>query len=270
MENVTDRIVTVSAELTAIEENKVEDTTAEAPPVLGTVFRSIFVEVPKDFFASIGNFFKRYFVHFKTVFRYFGRPSLRTTPFNKINFSDHTQHSFEIALLLVAALLFMIKQDWIPADESLKEVYGNDIMEMLMQFFIFVLMALAFFAQLVLSVVCGRIYRALFKVPITKKQTDILFCFLSNSIFSLSALLAFLMRLGGQYEQIRGTDTENSIFVICFGLCFLLVSWWSLRFAKWNGVAGGKKVLFILTAIPLLTILYGAGMTAICFFILGA
>lgn len=263
----------------AVQEQAVESATqtlvaaeifTETPPVLTTVFRSIFVDGPKDFFGGIGKFFKRYFVHYKTVAKFFYRPSLKATPFDKKDYQESSQLSFEIVLLLFAAILFMIKQAWIPVNKELLSTYENDITQMLMEFLIFLMLAAAFFVQLLLSVLAGRLLRLLFRVPITRKDSDILFCFLNNSFFSLAALLAFTLRLGVQYDQIENTPTENGIYLLCFFISFCLISVWSFRFAKLNGLSNIKIGLFYLFAILLFTFLYGIGMSAICAFLLGS
>ena len=118
-----------------------EHTKEENVSVLGHVFKSIFVEVPKDFFLGIWNFFKRYFRHYIETFKFFNKPSLKVPPFDKKDFKENTQHSFEIALIFTAVLLFFIKQNWIPVDKELQEQYGNDIMQMFMEFAMFLIFA---------------------------------------------------------------------------------------------------------------------------------
>lgn len=246
------------------------NTSSEGAPVLAAVFRSVFIEVPKEFFGSIGAFFKRYFVHYRNVFKFFHRPSLKATPFEKEDFQKSTRLSFEIVLLFLAGLLFLIKQKWIPVNLALLEAYENDFAEMIIQLSIFFILALAFFAQLLLSVLAGRLLRFIFNLPFSRQKTDILFCFLNNSFFSLAAFAGFFFRLGGQYDEIAGSAAEGGIYMLCFLICFCLVTWWSLRFARLHSFALKKQSLFHPLAIILFTGLYGTGMSALCIFMLGA
>lgn len=164
----------------------------------------------------------------------------------------------------------MMKQRWIPVDTAMMVTYENDITQMIMEFLIFLMLAGAYFVQLLLSVLAGRLLRVVFQVGVTRKESDILFCFLNNSFFSLAALMAFFLRMGVQYEQIENTPTENGIYAICIMISFCLVSVWSFRFAKLNGLSTVKIGLFYLFAIVLFTLLYGIGMSAICAFLLGS
>lgn len=242
---------------------------APATPVIPSVFRSVFVDAPKNFFAGIGNFFKRYFRHYGSVFAFINRPSLSVPPFNKKDFKEHAQLSFEIALLLVAALLFLIKQNLIPVDKGLQETYGNDIAQMVMEVFIFLLIATAFFTQMALSVLTGRLLRKIFSIQVTRYQSDVLFCLLSSSFFSLSALLAFVLRLGMQYEQVKASNAEAGVYLLCFLVSFTFLLWWAIRFARLNVPSLVRKGTFFLVSLFLFTLLFGVGMSALCSLILG-
>lgn len=242
----------------------------EKVSVLGHVFKSIFVEVPKDFFLGIWNFFKRYFRHYIETFKFFNKPSLKVPPFDKKDFKENTQHSFEIALIFTAVLLFFIKQNWIPVDKELQEQYGNDIMQMFMEFAIFLIFAVAYSSLIVLSVLSGRLIRYVFKVPVSRSESDILFAYLNNSFFSVSALLAFFFRCSMQYEQIKGKGTENSVMGFCLLLSLILVAWWSIKFARLNKLSMMKRLIFYVISIAWFTILFGLGMSAICLFVIGS
>lgn len=244
--------------------------TEKKASVLGAVFRSIFVEGPKDFFGGITGFFRRYFRHYGESFKFFRRPSLKVAPFDKKDFKENAMQSFELALIFTAALIFMIKQSWIPVDADLQEKYGNDIFQFFFELIIFVIFALAYFTQILLSVLAGRLLRVLFSVPVTRSESDVLFCYLNNSFFSITALLAFIFRCGMQYEQIKGTSTESGIMAFCLLLAFGLVSWWSVNFARLNQLSVIRKLLFYFFSISLFSLLFGLGMSAICLFIIGA
>lgn len=238
--------------------------------VLGHVFKSIFVEIPRDFIFSIWNFFKRYFKHYIESFKFFNTPSLKVPPFDKKDFKENTQHSFEIALIFTAVLIFLIKQDLIPVNKHLQEQYGNDVIQMFFELVIFLIFAIAYSALILVSVLTGRLFRFIFRVPVTKGESDILFAYLNNSFFSLSALLAFIFRCSFQYEEIKGTATVNTILVFCLLLSLILSVWWSLKFAGLNKLSIVRRVIFHIISIAWFTLVFGIGMGTICFFIIGA
>lgn len=242
----------------------------EKVPVLSHVFKSIFVEIPKDFFLGIWNFFRRYSRHYAESFKFFNKPSLKVPPFDKKDFKENTQHSFEIALIVTAALIFLIKQNVIPVNKELQEQYGNDLIQMFMEFAIFLIFAVAYTVLIVVSVLSGRFIRSVFKVAVTRSESDILFAYLNNSFFSVSALLAFLFRCSIQYDQIEGTGTETSIIVFCVFISLLLTIWWAIKFAKLNHLSIVKKLIFYTVSITWFTIVFGVGMSAVCFFVMGS
>lgn len=247
-----------------------EQSKEEKVSVLGHVFKSIFVEIPKDFFLGIWNFFKRYFKHYAESFKFFNKPSLKVPPFDKKDFKENTQHSFEIALIVTAILIFLIKQNAIPVNKELQEQYGNDLIQMFMEFAIFLIFAVAYTVLIVVSVLSGRFIRSVFKVPVTRSESDILFAYLNNSFFSVAALLAFLFRCSVQYDQIEGTGTETSITVFCVFIGLVLTIWWSIKFAKLNQLSIVKKLIFYMVSITWFTIVFGVGMSAVCFFVMGS
>lgn len=247
-----------------------QQSTKENISVLGHVFRSIFVEIPKDFFLGIWNFFRRYFTHYNESFRFFNKPSLKVPPFDKKDFKENTQHSFEIALIFTALLIFLIKQDAIPVNKHLQEQYGNDLVQMFFELVIFLIFAVAYTVLIVFSVLSGRFIRSAFKVPVSRGESDILFAYLNNSFFSISALMAFFFRCSMQYDQIEGTETESTITGLCLVLSFLLVTWWSFKFARLNKMPILKRLVFHIISIAWFTIVFGIGMSSICFFIIGA
>lgn len=257
--------------------NVLPDTNAEenAPvqqpsSVLKAVSRAILVEGPKDFFGSFFAFFRRYFCHYRDAFRFFSRPSVKVAPFNSKDIRENSQHAFEVALLFTAALIFMIKQNWIPVNKELQEQYGNDFVQMFFELVIFFIFAAAYFVQLLLSVLAGRLVRLLFQVPVTRNESDVLFCYLNNAFFSLSAFMAFCFRCSMQFDQISGTSTETGIYGFSFLLSFCLVALWSFNFARLNHLSVVRRLFFFVFAILLFTVLYGLGMSAICLFVIGS
>jgi len=139
----TETPVVETAAIDTNEEYIVAHNAVKQPPVLTSVFRYIFVETPKDFFAGIIGFFARYIRHFIQGFKYFWSPSLKVAPFDTKDFKEDSQRTFELSLIVTAFLIFMIKAEWIPANEVLKDFYDQDITEMVMNFWIFLLFGTA-------------------------------------------------------------------------------------------------------------------------------
>lgn len=236
-------------------------------PVVSSVFKSVFVEIPKDFFWSIAGFFLRYFRHYWETVKYIHKPSLEVPPFDKKDFKENAQHSFEIALLASAFLIFMIKQGWIPVQRDLQEVYGNDFGQMFIQFFIFIIFAIAYFVLILLSVGLGRLLRLIFKFPISREETDILFAYFNNSLFSIAVILAFIFRCGGHAKEIEDTPYEYLMLGVAYAVSIYVIWRWTSGFARLNNLPNRK--LFNAIIIPLFSILYGTAVFMICAFVSG-
>ncbi len=242
----------------------------DQPPIITSVFRSIFVETPKDLFNSIKNFFLRYITLFKEGFKYLKYPSLKLDPFATKDYKESCQHTFELVMIVTATLIFLVKMGWIPAEQSLANMYNNDLGQMFIEFFVFLCFAVAYFILIVLAVFAGRVFRILFKIPITRQECDILFTYLNNTLFGITAIVAMLVRCFVQYESVK----ESTIFPLAiFGFYIIvfaiLVYKWSVRFSLLNQVPEGKKKLFQITITILTAIFLGFCSTQITSFISG-
>lgn len=240
------------------------------PPIITSVFRSIFVETPKDFFLSIKNFFKRFVSLFSDGFKYLKYPSLKIDPFATKDYKENCQHTFEYALLIIAFLIFLIKLDWIYGDEKLKEVYNNDLSQATMQFIIFLIFAVSYFILVVLAVLAGRLYRIIFKIPVTRQESDILFTYLNNILFIITASAAFILRCIVPVVNIEGNETVPyivmGIYCVAFGI---MVFKWSSRLALLNNMRTSLKIPFQVIVTIATALLYGFCSGAITFFIWG-
>lgn len=230
----------------------------DQPPIISSVFRSIFVETPKDFYFSIRNFFRRFFDLFKDGFKYLKYPSLRVDPFATKDYKENCQHTFEYALLMIALLIFLIKLDWIFGEEEMVAVYNNDISQAIMQFFIFVIEAVAYVVLVVVAAMLGRLFRVIFKMPVSVQECDILFIYLNNILFILTSSLAFLLRCVVPYRNIQGQ--ENAVAVIILGiyaiLYLVMIFQWSGRLALLNNLRQGARFPFQLTVTLVLTAVF--------------
>lgn len=217
------------------------------PAVLTSVFRSIFVETPKDFFGGIFGFFARYIRHFIDGIKYFWKPSLKVPPFEDKDFREDCQRTFELALIVTAILIFMVKMDWIPSTLEAQEVYGHDVMQMLMEVFFFSMFAISYSLFMLITVIAGRLCRLLFRIPATRQETDILFTYLNNSLFSITLVVSFMFRCGLNWEKVKDDEVfANNVAAIYFLLFTPAIILWSVRFVKYHRMSLIRRILFIL------------------------
>lgn len=247
----------------------------DQPPIITSVFRSIFVEIPKEFYFGIKNFFLRFANLFKDGFKYLKYPSLKVDPFATKDYKENCQHTFEFVLLVVALLIFLIKLDWIYGVADLKAVYNNDISQAIMQFMIFVIFAVSYFVLIVVSVLLGRLFRLMFKIPVTRQECDILFTYLNNILFILTASLAFFVRCIVPAEN-AADDNGITYDAVIYGFLFFFIIAFGVMIYRWSGRLGllnnftpAKRVSFQITVTLIASCFYGFCGTAITFFIWG-
>jgi hypothetical protein len=242
----------------------------DQPPIINSVFKSIFVETPKDFFSSIKNFFLRFANLFKDGFKYLKYPSLKIDPFATKDYKESCQHTFEFALIVIALLIFLIKMDWIYGDEKLKEVYNNDISQALIQFFIFLCFAVSYFVLIVVAVLTGRLFRILYKIPITRQESDILFTYLNNIFFIITATVAFFLRCIVPTENVIDDTTAPWIVLVFYAVVFgFMVFRWAGRFVLLNNLKTTSVASFKIVVTIVTLLLFSVCSTLITFFIWG-
>ncbi len=242
----------------------------DQPPIITSVFRSIFVETPKNFFAGIRNYFQRIYTFFADGIKYLKYPSLKIDPFATKDYKESCQHTFEFVLIVIAMLIFLIKMDWVYGVEDLKKVYNNDISQALMQFFIFIIFAVSYFVLVVLAVLAGRSYRKMFAIPVTRQESDILFVYLNNTLFTITAALAFILRCIVPYENVAGNDTYSFTVLIFYLVVFsVMIYRWAGRFALLNNLKISKRPSFQIVVTIATTLFFAFCSFAITFFIWG-
>ena len=230
------------------------------PAVLSTVFKAVIVDTVKDFFGSIFGFFYRYIRHFLRSFLYVWNPGLRKKPLDKLDYKENCQHSIELALLVLFMIIFAVKLEWIP--ETSKEnldILNNDLTQMSLQFMWFIIFAIAYFVMAIICVVSGRFLRSLLKIKITKRESDILFLYLNNAFFSISAIIALIIR---SITSLETTDQEtlmNGLLTIITPLVFLFILLWALRFSIVNKLGFLKSTVFFGFSLISYTILFTLG-----------
>lgn len=242
----------------------------DQPPIITSVFRSIFVETPKDFFSSIKNFFLRFADLFKDGFKYLKYPSLKLDPFATKDYKENCQYTFEFALLVIALLIFLIKMDWIYGDAKLAAVYNNDISQALIQFFIFLCFAVSYFILVVIAVLVGRLFRVIFKLPVTRQECDILFTYLNNIFFIITATLAFFNRCIIPAVNVEGSDTVPIVIVCIYSVMFgIMIFSWAGRLALLNNLQASKRMAFQISVTIPTALIFGFCSAIITFFIWG-
>ena len=268
----------VTTETTPTRENSLIDTNAEyisakglntQPPIITSVFRSIFVETPKDFYSSIKSFFQRYINLFTEGYKYIKYPSLKLDPFATKDYKESCQHTFELILIVTGTLIFLVKMDWIPAEQNLAKVYNNDLSQMVIEFFAFLCFAVSYFILVVGAVLAGRLYRILFKIPVTRQEGDILFTYLNNSLFCVTAVVSLIIRCFAQAQSLDDNIFAWSIMSFYFIAYGFLTYKWSVRFSLLNQVPAGRAKLFQITVTILTAIILGFCSAMITSFITG-
>ncbi|HVG12172.1 MAG TPA: hypothetical protein VM843_04170 [Flavisolibacter sp.] len=230
----------------------------EAPPterpVITTLAKTLFVDAVKDFFMGIFNFFRRYSRHYRYCFTYVWKPSLRHGALRKLDWKENSQQSFELSLLVLFALIFMVKLDWIPkSPEYVMDMLGDDLSQMGLEAVLFFALAATYIVFVSLSIFTGRLLRQMFYLPISRIESDILYAYLNNVIFSITVIFAFLLRLLESSLTLGGDDETFivALWVLFFLIYLPLVLVWSIRFCKTNGISGKKKLGFVcLIAFP--------------------
>lgn len=235
------------------------------PPVFLSVSKAILIETVKGFFGSILGFFWRYIKHFVRCFVYFFNPSLQKKPFNQLDFKENSQHAFEFVIIVLAILIFMIKVGWVPpSPPDLKALYSDDILSKVIDFFLFLVFAIAYLLLAAIAILFGRLFRSLFKIPVTKDESDILYVYLNNAFFSIGAVVTLVVRSSASVEEY---DIDSIVIVLvmivlpCIVIPLLL---WCGRFAALHKLGFVKGFLFYLFSFVLLSAFYTTGIVMVC------
>lgn len=258
---------------TAVDTNEEYISTQNAvkePAVLGTVFRAVIIETIKDFFGSIFGFFMRYIRHFIDCLRYFWSPSLKKHPFDKKDYKENCQHSFELVMIVLFAIIFLVKLDLIPpTTKALLDIYNNDVTQMVMQLMIFLIFALTYIILIIFSILSGRLFRLLFKIKIARRESDILHIYLTNALFSFASLVALWARCSTSNETGDAERTGLIIWSVFILLCLPLFFTWSIRFAKLNGLSISRRITFTILATVLYTFFFSLADAMVTMFLVG-
>ena len=237
----------------------------DQPPIITSVFRSIFVEIPKEFYVGIRNFFRRFLNLFRDGFKYLKYPSLKIDPFATKDYKENCQQTFEYILLVSALLIFLIKLNWVFGEEDMKAVYNNDILQAVAQLYFFLIFAVAYFILIVFSVLLGRLFRIIYKMPVTRQESDILFTYINNILFLITVSLAFFLRCIVPFRNVEGMLDEAAwtiliVYLIIFGI---IIFRWAGRVALLNNIKPSSKRSFQIVVTIIATTFF-----AFCSFVL--
>lgn len=227
--------------------------------VISGVLTSIFVDSIRDFFTGVKNFFLRYIRHFWYCFKYLYHPTLRNGALRKLDWKENCKQAFEYALLTCLLLLFFIKLNWVPVtNKESQDLYGNDIAQMLMEVMIFMVFAIFYCVLALFSIAIGRFLKAVFSMPVSKRETDIVFIYLNNAFFTFSVSISFFIRCGTTNEMVAQQGVSPSGIWLTLALLFLFpFLLWGFRFVQLHKLSTFKKLLFVLLIPLFLALFYG-------------
>lgn len=238
---------------------KVDAVSVQQPSIIKSVFRAILIETVKDFFGGILQFFKRYVDHYRYCFTYLWHPSLKNKRLSNLDWKENCQQTFELCLLVVFAIIFMVKLDWIPkSSKDMMEMLNNELHEMGIQLIMFLGFAVTYIVSVCFSILSGRLIRLIFEVPISKPESDILFTYLNNILLSFMILITFLFRCSFSMFSLgdNSSDVMVGMWAVLFLILFPIVLLWCIRFGKNNGMETAKIVLFTFVTVLPLSILF--------------
>ena len=174
-------------------------------PILLRVFYKVFLGFFVEIAAGIFNFFKRYLVLIWKCLTFLWWPNADEHTKANEKTLNNTKETFEFILIITGITLFFIKQGIIVSTEELKNLYGNDISQYLMELFLFLIYSMAFFVVLIILVLVGRLLRKIFKPIETRDVTDKVFINLNNTFFIGTVIYSFVRK----FDPSNSTDIKN-------------------------------------------------------------
>lgn len=228
--------------------------------IITIVFVAIIWGTLKDIFRNTIGVLWKFIKHLAFCFLYFWSPDIDRPPFDKFNFKTFCKVSFESVLLVLFISVFMVKADWIPANNDLlKKDMSSEIFQISYELKLFVLFAITYFIIILLTIASGRVIRNWLTPTVSKRESDILMITLFNSFFSLTALAALIIRINVNFNDNDLETILSGVIIILFLSCFVLTTIWAIRFIYLNKVQSWKKILFFFTALIFYTIVFTIG-----------
>ncbi|MEO7310791.1 MAG: hypothetical protein ABIX01_10370 [Chitinophagaceae bacterium] len=225
--------------------------------LLLAIFLEVFVGFFKDIAVSIWDFFKKFILLIWFYLRFIVNPNAEDYWVQREKAIHYSKDTFELILLLTAALIFCIKQGWIvSASTSNTDAYNNDFMQWFMEAVIFLVYAACYFVVLLLLVLLGRLLRKIFSPVESSRVTDLVFVHLNNIFFITAAICSFIIRFDNVASDFEGADKDYEMqhFMIVlfntFGIAFAIIMFiFFVRLTMINKLPLLKSVLYI-TLVP--------------------
>lgn len=224
------------------------------------VFYSVFVEFFTDIGLSIFGFFKRYIILVWDCLKFIWRPDAEYHETAKDKTLKNAKYTFQFILIITSITIFLIKQDVIQTTDDLKKVYGNDILQYIMEFIFFIAYVIFYFAIMTSLVLVGRLLRRIFKPIETRDVTDKVFIHLNNIFFLFTTIFAFIRKFDESYKKLLADDPSTWFidFFIFFGIpLFLIVFTFFVRLVIINHAKKGKAIVYGLIVPTIIYVLLG-------------
>jgi hypothetical protein len=141
---------------------------------------------------------------------------------------------------------------------------------MFLQFVWFLIFAASYFLMAIVSIAFGRFFRAILKIKVTKRESDILFIYLNNAFFSITSIVALCVRAVTSLEMTDSDTIGQGLALIFLPTCFVLVLLWTIRFAMMHKLGFLKGFIFFLFSGFIFTFLFamGGAVTSIFFVVI--
>lgn len=257
MENTYPEKVVYSHEQNLAFEQKQRKAVKKEKPILLQVFNKVFIGFFADIFRSVYNFFKRYFVLTWNCIKFLWKPNAEEhTKANEATLHN-AKETFELILIITTIAIFLIKQGVMESTDDLKQLYGNDLMQYGVEFFLFLFYTVLFFVVLIILVGLGRLLRILFKPIEPRDVTDKVFINLNNIFFIITIIYSFIRK----FDPYNATDLQNIeeswyvIWVVTYGVPLtIIVFLFFIRLVMINKLTVGKTVAYGIIA-PALTVI---------------
>ncbi len=216
-------------------------------PTLIRVFYSVFVEFFTDIGKGVFGFFSRFIVLVWDCLKFIWRPDAEYHEIAKDKTLKNAKYTFQFIIIITSITVFLIKQNIVQSTDDLKEAYGNDVFQYIMEFIFFLAYVAIFFLVMILLVLLGRLLRQIFKPIETRDVTDKVFIHLNNIFFLFTIIFAFLQKLDSENQALLANDSETWAihFAWFFGSPLLIIVFtFFIRLVMINHAKKTKAVVY--------------------------
>ena len=225
--------------------------------ILLAIFIEVFLGFFKEIALTVWNFFKQYFVLLWFYLRFIIKPDASDYAVHREKAIANSKNTIELTMLLIVTLIFFIKQGLLnSSSKELADIFNNDVSQWVMELFIFIIYAIAYFIVLLLLVLLGRLLRIIFSPIESNKVTDLVFIHLNNIFFITAIICSFIVRFNNVATDFAGEDNSYEImhFMIelfnSFGIAFAVITFiFFIRLTMINKLSVVKSIFYI-TLVP--------------------